>query len=276
MTITDLPSTIPNPPSPSGDGASADVHLGGGVSSPIAERLGEGTFSLELPGDAPVVIETFSEGSEEEPDPPAAEDIASTLSRTAAPATRPLLPSYAVVVIGGLALACLALCVALVAALSRPEAVTVPTAAPTEIPADPSPEAAPLPEPAPEAVAPAATPADFPAAAVPIPVDLLTELEAASSETLDVELSRLLAAIQHGFGTQSARLEPTLRSYVYRMAARFEWNPDTYRVAVTAPDARLAEARKALLEGLFEEAIASGRLDVGTGTGPHALTLVTP
>ena len=47
----------------------------------------------------------------------------------------------------------------------------------------------------------------------PIPVELLTRLEAASEEPLDVELSRLLDAIQHGFGRRSAVLEPSCEPF---------------------------------------------------------------
>ncbi|MEM1117246.1 MAG: hypothetical protein AAF845_05120 [Bacteroidota bacterium] len=230
--------------------------------------------------DAPVVEVVFDrtaagtappEAAASEPTPSAAPSSA----QAAAP-VRPLLPSYAVVIIGGLALACLALSVALITALTQPQPIRIPdltAAVGAALPgASEASDDTAADEPTPGATA---TPADFPAPPVPIPVDLITDLEAASSETLDVELNRLLAAIQHGFGTQSARLEPTLRSYVYRMTARFEWNPDTHRVAVTAPDPRLADARRVLLEDLFEDAIASGRLEIGTGTGPHALTLVT-
>lgn len=294
MTITDLPSTIPNPPDLRGDGTSDDVHLDMTTDGPVIERAGDGGFSLEFPEDEPVLIEVVSKDdasplsdapTEDAPDTEApydpeadshgssvGEEFASTLARSMPPA-RPALPSYAVVIIGGLALACLALCVALVTALTSPEPTPPPivTATPEAIAA---PGTTPEPTPAGQTGA-SATPADFPAPPAPIPVDLITALEAASSEPLEVELSRLLEAIQHGFGGQSARLEPTLRSYVYRMAARFEWNPNTFRVAATAPDARLAEARKALLESLFEEAVGTGRLAVGTGTGPHALTLVT-
>ena len=58
------------------------------------------------------------------------------------------------------------------------------------------------------------------------------------------------------------------------MTSRFVWNPDSFRVAVTAPDPDLAEARGALLKSLFEDAVAAGRLEVGTGTGPHALMVI--
>jgi hypothetical protein len=116
-------------------------------------------------------------------------------------------------------------------------------------------------------------PASFPADPLPIPTDLLTALEAAGDQPLAVELGRLLDAIQYGFGAESVQLEPTLRSYVFRMASRFEWNPDTFRVAVTAPSADLAQARATVLQQLFADAVASGRLQVASGTGPHALSL---
>lgn len=220
------------------------------------EPASEGTFGLELPADAP--------------HPPAPGGAGTPVSIGPVVPARTL-PSYAVILIGGLALVCLALSVALVAALSSDapdlaQAAPEPPAGPVIEPLSPSPD---------DTDPGAVSPADFPADPAPIPIGLITQLEAASEEPLEVELSRLLEAIQHGFGTRSARLEPTLRSYVYRMSARFEWNPNTFRVAVTAPDVRLAEARKALLDQLFPDAVATGRLEVGVGAGPHALTLVT-
>lgn len=173
-------------------------------------------------------------------------------------AARPPLPSYAVATIGGLLLLCLALSAALLVAVQDAPPVA----------AAPKPDTSALP-------ASADLDTAFTADPSPIPVDLLTRLEEASAEPLDIELTRLLDAIQHGFGRRSVQLEPTLRSYVYRMASRFEWNPDTFRVAVTAPDGDLAAARGATLERLFDDAIASGRLQVGTGVGPDALTLAT-
>ncbi len=190
--------------------------------------------------------------------------VAVAAPRAPSPAvTRPPLPSWGVVVVGGLALLSIALTAALAIAVAGPD-LTATTAGPERalVPSDATPP-------------PAPSPASFPADPAPIPIDLLTRLEDASSEPLDVELTRLLDAIQHGFGGRSAQLEPTLRSYVYRMTSRFEWTPDTFRVAVTAPDPALVATRAALLERLFEDAVAAGRLDIGTGTGPHALTLVT-
>lgn len=118
-------------------------------------------------------------------------------------------------------------------------------------------------------------PALFPAEPRPVPQDLITSLEAASGEPLPVELGRLLSAIQEGFGVQSVQLAPELRPYAFRMASRFDWNPDTFRVAVTAPTADLAEARAATLRRLFESAVGAERLQVRSGAGPHALTLVS-
>ena len=172
--------------------------------------------------------------------------------------------------IGGLSLLCLLLGASLAAVLW--------TSAPlAEAAAEPAPSAAgPAAPPAEVAlVNQTVDPATFPADPEPIPVDLLTRLEAASESTLDVELGRLLDAVQHGFGDRSARLEPTLQSYVYRMGSRFEWNPDSFRISVTAPDPTLAAARATLIAGLFEDAVAAGRLQIRTGSGPHALTVDT-
>ena len=73
--------------------------------------------------------------------------------------------------------------------------------------------------------------------------EFLARLEAASNEPLHGELTQLLNAIQVGFGARSAQIDPALRPYTVRMASRFEWNPDTFRIAVAAPSAELAAAR---------------------------------
>lgn len=186
-----------------------------------------------------------------------------------APAPRVPLPSYAVPIIGGLMVGCVALLVALAVAVvspapAAPPALTEVAAAPPSAPEPPRPVADVRP-----------TPASFPAMPLPIPIDFLTRLEEASDQPLDVELARLFDAVQFGFGARSARLEPTLRSYVFRASSRLEWSPDTFRVQVAAPSADLAAARAALLTHLFQEAAASGRLVIGPTVGPHGLTLVS-
>ena len=256
MAITDLLDRIPFPAQPRGAPATRPFR----VELPPVERVG--VPLADAPGGT--AAEASAPRSAAPPPPPAAPlpDAPPPLRPPGVPASpvRPPLPSYAVVVVGGLTLLSLALAVALAMAArtAAPAAAAPPVAAPAAASAAPS-----VPEPS------------FGAEPAPIPVDLLTRLEEASEEPLGVELNRLLDAVQHGFGSESAQLEPTLRSYVYRMSSRFEWNPDTFKVAVTAPDADLAEARGALLGHLFENATATGRLQVGTGTGPHALTLVT-
>ena len=178
---------------------------------------------------------------------------------------RPPLPSYAVLLIGGLTLTCLALAAALVMALSGPAApdasdLAVPVAAVSAASPD----------------APAAVPATaFDAQPAAIPTSLLTRLEAASDGPLEQEFALLLEGIQIGFGDASVQLEPTLRSYAYRMASRFVWNPDTFRVDVRAPDEALASARAATLVRLFEAAVDEGRLDVRPSVGPHSLSLAS-
>ncbi len=175
---------------------------------------------------------------------------------------RPPLSSRAVALTGGLTLLSLALAVALGAASgdAHPAPAVGPAVASLGPPARPMSAFSQAP--------PSADP-------VPIPVDLLTRLEEADRKPLDVELGRLLDAVQYGFGTRSAQLEPTLRSYAYRTSSRLAWTPDTFRVAVTAPDPALAAARGARLARLFEDATATGQLQVGTGAGAHALTLVS-
>ncbi|WP_143537631.1 hypothetical protein [Rubrivirga marina] len=252
-----------------------------------AEEAPARPFEIELPtveridGAIPIpdrALGALAPDSDDTPGPAEAAESGPEAGTPAPPPSRsrraplPPLPSWGIALVGGLSLVCLALTAALaIAATDRPRVEAAPAPADTD---ETAPAGADAPAPVPPPTAPA-TPADFSAEPAPIPVDLLTRLESASDEPLDVELSRLLDAIHHGFGRRSAQLEPTLRSYVYRMASRFEWNPDTFRVAVTAPDPDLASARAVLLEHLFEDAVAAGRLDVGVGVGPHALTLVT-
>ncbi len=254
VAVTDLLTTISFPPAEAPDvldGPAAPAASGDGATRP---------FAIEFPGlDVPGV------GSPAAPTRPT--PAGPTESVPSTPAVFPTVPSYAILVIGGLVLMCLALTAALATSLSAPAERPEPVL--TVGRAD-----RPAPPPEPPAVA-TAVPASFPAEPVPIPVELLTQLEAASEQPLDVELTRLLDAIQYGFGTRSARLEPTLRSYVYRMSSRFEWNPGSFRVAVSAPTADLAEARSALLADLFPDAVAAGRLRLATTVGPHTLTLVT-
>ena len=254
MAITDLLDRIPIPPrsggGPAASGPTFEVEL------PDAGPVGPG---VPLP-DAPPP----SSADAPETDPPGE----TSPDGVRVVAARPPLPSYAVALIGGLALLCLALSVALAAAVgdasASPDRDANPLAAGPATPPEPD-----------AGGGPTTTPAAFGADPAPIPVDLITRLEEASEQPLDVELSRLLDAVQHGFGDRSVELEPTLRSYVYRMAARFEWNPDTFRVAVTAPDPDLSRARAEVLTRLFEDAAASGRLQVQPGAGPHALSLVS-
>ena len=252
------------------------------ATGPAAEPGAERTFDVEVPAVGRPTI-----ALSDRPEPPAADEAPAADAPPVAPQPPPVasaaaaLPSWAVATIGGLSLLSLALAVALALAVGRGEADPPPAADAPAVaggaPAEPSAGAAPA---SVQAVAPPAdtaapSPADFPADPAPIPVDLLTRLEEASDEPLAVELTRLLDAVGHGFGRRSARLEPTLRSYVYRTTSRFAWSSDTFRVAVTAPDPALAAARGALLDQLFADAVAAGRLQVGTGTGPHALTLVS-
>lgn len=189
------------------------------------------------------------------------------------------LPSQVVLLVAGLALACLTLLAAFTLSTFEEESVRVAAPGAYEQQAELG-EAGAITvggrlaqQSTPQAES--AAPASFPAEPLPIPTDLLTDLEAAGDLPLDVELARLLDAIQYGFGSESVQLEPTLRSYVYRMASRFEFNPGTFRIAVTAPKAELAEARSAVLGQLFDGAVASGKLKFASGLGPHALSLIT-
>ncbi len=285
VAVTDLLSKIPFPPSGLADAPDEPTML---IRPAEAPRAGEGaarSFEIELPSESGTPRQATGAPSVPSPEgddapPLVGMELPKTLPADRVRTESVPLPSYAVILIGGLALLCLVLTVALATVLTTTPAPSAPVATPApaaELPHE-APTASPPRTPAAASTAePAASasPASFPGEPLPIPIDLLTRLEEASDEPLDVELTRLLDAIQHGFGTRSARMEPTLRSYVYRTASRFEWTPDSFRVAVTAPAADLAQARATLLADLFEEAVASGHLQIGSGAGPHALTLVS-
>ena len=203
---------------------------------------------------------------------------------TASPATPrgrelPLSASQSVLLVLGLTLTSLLLLAAAVVASddTPPPDPPPPTASPSTVAlpagsaegdlADDTPDT--------ERTASRQIPALYPAEPRPVPQEVITDIEAASGEPLPVELGRLLSGIQEGFGAESVQLAPELRAYVFRMASRFDWNPDTFRVAVTAPSAELAEARATTLRRLFESATGSRRLQIRSGAGPHALTLVS-
>ena len=113
----------------------------------------------------------------------------------------------------------------------------------------------------------------FTAESSPLPASVITALEQASEEPLDVELSRLLDAIQQGFGESSIQIAPTLRPYAYRLAGRMNIRPGAYRVRVAAPSESLAEARAQVLAHLFETAgVVSSRLTFAPRSGIHSLT----
>jgi hypothetical protein len=113
----------------------------------------------------------------------------------------------------------------------------------------------------------------FTAEAAPLPASVITALEQASEEPLDVELSRLLDAIQQGFGESSIQIAPALRPYAYRLAGRMNIRPGAYRVRVAAPSESLAEARAQVLGRLFESAgVVSSRLTFVPRPGIHSLT----
>ena len=85
-----------------------------------------------------------------------------------------------------------------------------------------------------------------------VPSSVITALEQASEEPLEVELARLLDAIQQSFGESSIRIAPTLRPYAYRLAGRMNIRPGSYRIRVAAPSEELAVARAEVLGRLFE------------------------
>ena len=180
-----------------------------------------------------------------------------------------------------LTLLCLALGIALVLTASD---------APVEYAASAPVSASAQPEPTPPSPAalPAAARADsttlrldslmgaYPAEPQPIPAGVLTAIEEAGDGPLEPELSQLLAAVQTGFGERSAQIEPTLRPYLFRIVGRLSVRTDTVRIAATAPDLDLARARAATLRRTLDVAgVSPTRVQIGAGTGAHALALVS-
>ena len=187
------------------------------------------------------------------------------------------LPSWAVLALGALALACVSLAALAFSAREAGTPGTTPGGTPTETSEAVSIFPAATPDESADGLAAADTAEPAPGAEpTPVPSDVLMRLEAAGNGPLHGELSQLLSAVQVGFGSGSAQLDPALRSYTTRMAGRFEWNPDTFRVAVSAPSADIAEARAGTLRRLFGAAVASKRLVIEAAAGPDALTLVSP
>lgn len=191
----------------------------------------------------------------------------------------PPLSSTGVLALAGLTLACLGLMAALVLTSANapqeyvPMARTAAGAEPSTAALGTTPEA---PKPKPQVLSLDSLAATFPAEARPIPTEMITRVEDAASEPLEIELGHLLEAIQTGFGERSVQVEPTIRPYVFRMAGRLTVRSDSFRIAVTAPDDALATARAATLRRLFDTAgVPSPRLSIGVGSGPHALSLVS-
>ncbi|MDX1438754.1 MAG: hypothetical protein R3284_02520 [Rubricoccaceae bacterium] len=114
----------------------------------------------------------------------------------------------------------------------------------------------------------------FTADPYPISAAMLTSLEQASEEPLNVELGRLMEAVQQGFGESSAQIEPTLRPYAFRLAGRLNIRLESYRIHVSAPIEELAYARAESLSHLFEAAgVLSNRLTFTPRTGIHNLSI---
>ncbi len=237
MAVTDLLSRIPNPPARRPD---------------LADASGDGGAALGQ-------WAAFSAPAEFLP--PAAARPGRSSRRS--------LPSWVVLALASAALAVIALVALTLLRVVGPDTASgvAPTAFETvaATPADRAPAA-----PAETTGTAAAT---FGTDPTPVPADVIARLEAASNEPLHAELAQLLAAIGIGFGGRSAQVDPALRPYTVRMASRFEYNPDTFRIAVAAPSAELAAARVATLTRVFGDAVAAQRLLIEPTTGPDAITL---
>lgn len=191
----------------------------------------------------------------------------------------PPLSSRAIVMVGGIALFCLALITALILesggnAGGSQLQLDIPAEQASEQTSQSDPSAGQggglLPLAATEAAGDRVL---FDAESHPISTGVITALEQAAEEPLDVELNRLLEAIQQGFGESSIQIAPSLRPYAYRLAGRMNIRPGAYRVRVAAPSEELANARAEVLGRLFELAgVVNRRLTFVPGMGIHSLT----
>ncbi|HLT47048.1 MAG TPA: hypothetical protein VK002_07455 [Rubricoccaceae bacterium] len=181
----------------------------------------------------------------------------------------PPLSSRAVLLVGALALVCLALFAALLFEAAEPGQPALALDGPAPATAAGGGVARPATDRPAASAAPDVVFADDPE---PIPSGVLTALEQAAEEPLEVELARLLDALQHGFGERSVQVEPTLRPYAFRLAGRLNVRSVSFLVRVSAPDPALAEARAATLRNLFEAAgVAPGRLTIVPRRGAPVL-----
>lgn len=193
--------------------------------------------------------------------PPPSSSVTRLPSRI--PSTPPL-SSHGVLFAGALALVCLVLSATLLFEMAGPTQPVLSFDPPALAIGTSSPE--------PEGAAGALPVAVFSDDPMPIPTGVLTALEQAAEEPLEAELTRLLDALQHGFGEQSVQVEPTLRPYAFRLAGRLNVRMDSFRVIAGAPDPALAEARAATLRNLFATAgVAPGRLTIVARRGAPGL-----
>ena len=188
----------------------------------------------------------------------------------------PPLTSRQVAVAGGLSLLSLTLFVAFALLASAGDTAEAAPSAPTSTAPTPPVQtvAGPTAEVPPHAAAPslADLAAQFPAEPALIPQEVLTRLELAGADSVHRELGLYLGALQLGFASRSVQVEPTLRSYAFRLAERVNAHPERYRVLVVAPTAPLAQARAAVLERFFARAGAlPDRLRIVPLVGPHGL-----
>jgi hypothetical protein len=176
----------------------------------------------------------------------------------------PPMSSRAILMVGSLALLCLALAAALAF-----QAIREPEPAP----------------PALDASAAASGVATSPATrtrsrlpntlleSLPVSDTTLTSIERAAVGPLEVELVRLGRALQDAFGRSSSEVAPVLRPYVAHAAERMRSHPARFRLVVTAPDAELAAARADAILHAFEGAgLPADMLTMTAGAGAPDVT----
>lgn len=169
----------------------------------------------------------------------------------------PPLSSRAILVIGTLALACLALAAALAFQAIGDE--------PPAMDADPA-----------EVTAPALEASTVPPRAIrealPVSDTTLTGIERAAMGPLEGELERLALALQSAFGRSSAEVAPVLQPYVAHASERMRTHPGRFILVVTAPDPELAAARADGILRAFEGAgLPADMLRMTAGAGPPSV-----
>ncbi len=108
---------------------------------------------------------------------------------------------------------------------------------------------------------------------LPVSDTTLTSIERAAMGPLELELERLGRALQGAFGRSSSEVAPVLRPYIAHAAERMRTHPARFRLVVNAPRADLAASRADAILVAFEGAgLPADMLTLTAGAGAPGVT----